>query len=360
MKIAFVSVFYPYRGGIAQFNAALYRALEKSHEVKAFNFSLQYPQLLFPGKTQFVDEKDSADTIPNERLINSINPFSYRKAAKEIENYQPDLVIIGYWMPFMAPSLGYIAKRLAKTSKVISIVHNAIPHEQSKLDGVLSNYFFKRNTYCVALSQAVAEDINREFPTVQTKVLPHPVYEHFGSLISQKDALQSLDLPENKKYLLFFGLIRDYKGLDNLLLAMKHLPGEYSLLIAGEVYGSFDTYQAIIDKEELSDRVHLFLKYIPDNEVNLYFSVANSVVLPYKSGTQSGIIAIAKHFGKPVVATDVGGLSEFIEEGKDGIMVEPNQVERLAEGIQKSVELSVEPLANTGEWERFSEEIIQF
>jgi glycosyltransferase involved in cell wall biosynthesis len=338
MKIAFLSTFFPFRGGIAQFNAALYRALEKNHDVQAFNFSLQYPSLLFPGKTQLVTAEDAADPIPTKQLLNSISPWSFRKTAKAIEKYQPDLLIIGYWMPFMAPSLGYVAQRLSSQCPVISIVHNAIPHEKSRLDKTLSHYFFKRNNMFVALSEAVKQDILNSYPEAQVKTILHPSYEHFGQLIPHEEALSILGLDPQKKYLLFFGLIRDYKGLDTLLLALPYLDDDVHLIIAGEVYGSFSNYQEIIDKHDLKSRVHQYNQYIPDDEVHLYFSVAECCVLPYKSATQSGITAIAHHFNVPVVASNVGGLSEFIRTNENGYLIDDCTPEKIADSVRNGLD----------------------
>jgi glycosyltransferase involved in cell wall biosynthesis len=367
MKIAFISTFYPFRGGIAQFNAALYRALEKQHKVKAFNFSLQYPSLLFPGKTQLVSPEDNADAIPSERTLNSISPRSFRKTAKAIEHFQPDVLIIGYWMPFMAPSLGYVAKRLAKKCKVVSIVHNAIPHEKSRLDKVLSHYFFQRSNRFVALSESVRKDILKNYPTVKVQTILHPSYDHFGSLIRREAALNQLQLDPSNQYLLFFGLIRDYKGLDTLLQALALLAPDIHLLIAGEVYGSFTLYQRIIQDHQLETRVHQFNAYIPDHEVHLYFSAAACCVLPYKSATQSGITAIAHHFNIPVVASNVGGLSEFIQHDKNGYLVTNCTPKKLAQTLntgfttgafeQFSVALSQQQHAT---WEDFAHELLAF
>lgn len=351
MKIAFLSTFYPFRGGIAQFNAGLYRALEKHHEVKAFNFSLQYPSLLFPGKTQLVNPEDNADAIPSERTLSSISPRSFRTTAKAIEHFQPDLLIIGYWMPFMAPSLGYVAKRLAKKCKVVSIVHNAIPHEKSRLDKVLSHYFFQRNTHFVALSDAVRKDILGNYPTAKVQTILHPSYDHFGSLIPREEALNQLQLDPANRYLLFFGLIRDYKGLDTLLRALPLLAPDIHLLIAGEVYGSFTVYQRIIQDHQLETHVHQFNAYIPDHEVHLFFSAAECCVLPYKSATQSGITAIAHHFNIPVVASDVGGLSEFIRHEKNGYLITDCTYEKLAQWLNTGF--------STGTFEQFRQTLSQ-
>lgn len=368
MKIAFLSTFYPYRGGIAQFNAALYRSLEIDHEIKAFNFSLQYPKLLFPGKTQFVTEEDEVDKIPTERVLNSISPVSYRKAASKISAYDPDILIIGYWMPFMAPSLGYIAKKLRKSAKVIAIIHNAIPHEQSVLDKRLNDYFFNRVDSFVALSQSVKNDILKNYNNAKVEVLHHPVYNHFGDSIDKSEARYKLNLKLDKKYLLFFGLIREYKGLDILLETLALLPNDYNLIIAGEVYGSFEKYQKIIDYHDLSKRIHLFDNYIPDKEVGLYFSAADCCVLPYKSATQSGIVAIAKHFKVPVVVSDVGGLGEFIENERSGLLIKTATPTKFSDAIislfseNKLAEIKtyMENHNNENSWTVFAKRLIGF
>lgn len=339
MKIAFLSTFYPYRGGIAQFNASLFRALEKNHTVKLVNFSLQYPSFLFPGTTQYVNSEDKADALASSRILNAINPLSYFKTAREIIAYKPDLLIIGYWMPFMGPCLGYVSGKLAKKTKVITIVHNAVPHEQSKLDRVLSNYFFKRTQHVIALSEAVKKDINHAYPSVKVDVIPHPSYTHFGNPIEKEQALAQLNLPSDKKILLFFGLIRAYKGLDILIEAMRFLDETYHLVIAGEAYEDWDKYQQQLEKNNLSTRIHLHTRYIPDHEVPMFFSAADCCVLPYKSATQSGIVAIAQAFNLPVIASNVGGLSEFIQDGKNGILLSPPLTgKHFAETIKKVVE----------------------
>lgn len=362
MKIAFLSTFYPYRGGIAQFNGALYKTLEKDHEVKAFNFSLQYPKVLFPGKTQYVEENDEVEKIPSERVLNAMNPATFLTTVKKIKAFQPDILIIGYWMPYMAPSLGYVAGKMQKYCKVISIVHNAIPHEKGIMDKSLSNYFFKRNKHCIALSEAVKKDIEDAYPDIDVKVLHHPTYNHFGELVSRDSALHFLNLDPKEKYLLFFGLIRDYKGLDVLLEALPSIADDVHLVIAGEVYGEFQKYQEIIDKNNLAARVHLHLKYIPDHEVKYYFSIAEAVILPYKSATQSGIIAVAKHFQVPVVTTDVGGLREFINQPNEGLVIQNNSPKDIAEGIESVITRQSKTKIEGSEensWEKFANELLK-
>ena len=368
MRIAILSTFYPFRGGIAQFNGALYNELAKKHEVKAFNFSLQYPKVFFPGKTQYVDESDGAYKIESTRCLNSVNPLSYKKTAHLISAFEPDLLIIGYWMPFMAPSLGYVAKRLRRQTKVVAIVHNAIPHEVSNVDQSLNNYFFKSLDKIVALSQSVKDDIERFYPNKSVQVLPHPIYEHFGTSVDQAAARYELSLQNDKKYLLFFGLIRAYKGLDIALKTLANLPENYHLIIAGEAYESMEKYEAIILDKKLSERIVLHNKYIPDDAVKLYFSAADACILPYKSATQSGIIAIAHHFNTPVFASNVGGLGEFIEHAKTGYLLPAEDELVFSATIQEFFTGDAERLLKknlskkkeTLTWEYFSQELIEF
>ncbi|MDX1651343.1 MAG: glycosyltransferase [Brumimicrobium sp.] len=366
MRIAFLSTFYPYRGGIAQFNGALFRALEKDHDIKAFNFSLQYPSFLFPGKTQYVTDNDKPDRIETVRVLNAVNPISYQSTLKKIQQFHPDLLLIGYWLPYMAPSLGYIAGKMQNHCEVISIVHNAIPHEKGKFDKLLSNYFFNRNSKIITLSEAVRNQIEGSYPKIRVNSFPHPVYNHFGDKIDRSQALNQLNLPENNRYILFFGLIRDYKGLDLLLESLSLLDKDIHLILAGEVYGSFEPYRKIMDKFSLKNRVHLFLEYIPDEEVKFFFSASECVVLPYKSGTQSGIIAISKHFNKPVVATNVGGLSEFITDEKQGVVVPEVNPSSIADGIRRMLAKNAKKETyNSAEgdylsWNAFANKLIAF
>lgn len=368
MKIAFVSTFYPFRGGIAQFNAALFNALKEQHDVRAFNFSVQYPKILFPGKTQFVTETDKPIVIESNRVLNAVNPISYRTTVNEIKKFSPDLVIIGYWMPFMAPSLGFVAKKMRKDCKVLAIVHNAIPHEQSKLDDTLSNYFFNNLDKVIALSNRVKSDINTKYPRVKVKTLHHPVYQHFGDELPQKDAIDHFNLPKGKKYLLFFGLIRPYKGLELAIKALKKLPSDFHLVIAGESYEDFSKYENLIKENSLESRIHCYQKYIPDDEVKLFFSLADACVLPYKSATQSGVIAIAKHFNTPVFSTNVGGLSEFIDNGKNGVLIEKQDENLLAEKIRLAFEnndterfrKNLKKEKNVSSWHEFASEMMKF
>ena len=320
MRIALLSCFYPFRGGISQFNASLYLELSKNHTVKAFNFKRQYPEFLFPGKTQYVTKDDDAVPIESEALLDTANPFTYGRTYKAIREWKPDLVVISYWMSYFGPSLGYIARRLRKRCKVISVLHNVIPHEPRFFDAPLTKYFLSGCTGNITLCDEVADDLHRLSPKAVNTTLFHPIYGHFGEKLPREEAEKTLGLKSGMKNLLFFGLIREYKGLDILLEAFGRLDDSYQLIIAGEPYGSFDKYQAIIDSSPAKDRIRLFTDYIKDSEVKYYFSSADLAVLPYRSATQSGISAIAYHFEVPMVVTDVGGLKQSIGDCGTGLV----------------------------------------
>lgn len=334
MKIAYLSSFYPFRGGIAQFNASLYREFEKEHEISAFTFKRQYPDILFPGKSQYVSEGDKADMINSVQVLDSINPLTYFSTANEIKKYAPDLLLMKYWMPFFAPSLGYVAKSLKKSgTKIISILDNVIPHEKRPGDFALTKYFLNRNDGFIVMSEAVKKDLLYLKPDAVYSMHLHPLYDHFGVKLDKNIARQKLELPQNKKILLFFGFIRDYKGLDLLLESMAKLPDDYLLLIAGEVYGDFKKYDEQIKLLKIENKVIKFVRYINDDEVPLFFSAADVCVQPYKSATQSGIAGISYHFDLPMIATDVGGLREMIEPYGTGIIVQKPDVDLLTNSI---------------------------
>jgi glycosyltransferase involved in cell wall biosynthesis len=336
MRIAYLSTFYPFRGGIAQFNASLYREFEKNHEVKAFTFKRQYPDILFPGQSQFVTENDKPDIIESERVLDTINPFSYTSSAKRIGKYKPDLLLMKFWMPFFAPSLGWTARALKKKGvRVISILDNVIPHERRPGDIALINFYLNQNHGFIVMSDAVKNDLLKLKPEAVYTQHPHPLYDHFGVKKDKIEARKMLNLPENKKILLFFGFIRGYKGLDLLLESVSKLPEDYLLVIAGEVYGKFDEYDEQIKRLGISNKVRKYVRYINDDEVPLFFSAADVCVQPYKSATQSGIAGISYHFDLPMIATNVGGLKEMIEPYGTGIIVDKPDVDLLTNAIQE-------------------------
>lgn len=333
MKIVILSPFYPFRGGLAQLNARLYTELSKNNEVKAYTFTTLYPDFLFPGKTQFVSEGDSAQKIDSIRTLNSINPFSYLKTAKVINRFSPDILIIPYWMSFLAPAFGTVIRFINKKTKIVSLVHNAISHERTLFEKPLANYFLKKCDAYIVMSEPVKRDVLSIKPTATILLQPHPIYDHYKDKIDKKEARHQLDLDVNKKTLLFFGFIRDYKGLDILIEATNYLTDDYQLIIAGESYGSFDKYTQLINASSLKNNILVLEQYINDDMVSLLFSATDVLVLPYKSATQSGVVAMAYQLETPVIATNVGALGQTVKEAQTGLVVDEVDPKALADTI---------------------------
>lgn len=370
MKVVYLSTFYPYRGGIAQFNALLFRAMEKHHEMHAVTFKRQYPNMLFPGKTQYVTQDDIADPVPAVRKLDSVNPLSYWTTAKYLRKQAPDLVLTKYWMTFFGPSLGFVLGRQSRFTKRIAVLDNVIPHEKRFFDNAFNRYFLRRNDGFIAMTEKVKEDLLSYVPHAKCVVIPHPVYNQFGTKVTREEALNQLNLGhlKDRKILLFFGIIRDYKGLDLLLDVMAALPKEYHLILAGESYGSFDGYAQQIEELSIGDRCHVFQRYISDGEVPWFFSAADVCMLTYKSATQSGITGIAQHFELPMIATHVGGLAETIQHGKTGLICRDRSPKSIADSVityfeegmrtSMSMELARENKNNT--WEGFADKLLAF
>lgn len=338
MKIALIGPAFPLRGGIANFNEALARSLSKEgHEVIIWSFSLQYPSILFPGKSQF-DKGVGPVDLNIKTKINSINPVSWFKTASQISSWKPDLVLVRFWLPFMGPSLGTICRRVRSKTKapVIAIVDNMIPHEKRPGDKMLSKYFTSSCDGFIAMSRAVLNDISTFSSSPFKAFLPHPVYDIFGDKIDKATAKSALGLSEKKRVILFFGFIRKYKGLDLLLKAMCEKRVRdlgITLVVAGEFYDDEKYYTDIIAQENISSNVILKKEFIPSEEVKNYFCASDLVVQPYRTATQSGVSQIAYHFEKPMVVTDVGGLGEMVDHMKGGYVVLPEPVE-----IAKAIE----------------------
>ena len=334
MKIAILSCFYPYRGGISQFNACLLEELGKRHTVKAFNFKRQYPNLLFPGKTQYVTPEDNAVPVQAEALLDTANPFSYVSTAKAIRNWGPDLLVMRYWMSYFAPSLGYVARHMNENCKIISILDNVIPHEPRFFDRPFTRYFLKPHDGYIVLCDAVKNDLLSFMPRARYLNIPHPLYSHFGRKLEREEAEKTIGIQKSKKNILFFGLIREYKGLDILIEAFSQLDSSYQLIIAGEPYGSFEKYRKLIDESPLKDNIYLTTHYIPDSRVGIYFSAADVCVLPYRSATQSGVSSVAYHFEVPMITTAAGGLKETIGDRGTGMIVDRPDPDAVASAIR--------------------------
>jgi len=323
---------HPYRGGIATFNERLAQEFASMGiDIDVETFIIQYPSFLFPGKTQYND-KPAPENLNIKRTINSINPFNWIKVGHRIRKEKPDLVIIRYWLPVLAPCLGTIASlvRRNKHTIIICLADNIIPHEHRPGDRLLTNYFMKRIDGLIAMSQSVLKDGNSFRKNLPQGFCPHPIFDNYGEKLPFELAKQKLKLDPNIRYLLFFGFIRDYKGLDLLINAfadgrLRKFP--VKLLVAGEYYSSPEPYLSLIKEKKLENFIEMRTDFIPDDQVNLYFSAADMVVQPYKSATQSGVTQIGYHFNKSMLVTNVGGLSEIIPDGKIGYVVEPNSLE---------------------------------
>lgn len=339
MKIIILGPAYPYRGGISAFGERLaHEYIRQGHDVEMYTFTLQYPSFLFPGKTQYSDGPAPKD-LRITRRINSVNPLNWIGVGKEIKKKRPDLLITNFWLPFMAPCQGCIERIVHRNghTRVVALLHNIIPHEHRPGDRILARYFVRSTQSFVAMSKAVLADLNQFDKQKPRTFCPHPLYDHYGELIAKEEARRQLGLDQDERYVLFFGFIRAYKGLDLLLDAMgdsRIKEAGIKLIVSGEFYGDPKPYTDQIERLGIKDSTLLFTEFIPDDKVNLYFRACDIVVQPYKSATQSGVAQIAFHFDKPMIVTNVGGLAEIVPDGKVGYVVEPDPTQ-IADAIVK-------------------------
>lgn len=327
MKILLIGPAYPYRGGIVNFNETLCKSLQKQgHEVEILSFSLQYPSVLFPGKTQKDTSSGPPAGVKIHSLINSINPLNWLKAAKFIRKFSPDLILLQFWIPFIALSFGQILRLLGKKKpKTIAVCHNVIPHESHPGATCLTKSLLKRCDGYLVLSEAVLGDLDKLKIKGEKVYHPHPLYDMYGEKIDREKAAKHFKLDPAGKYLLFFGLIREYKGLDIALKAMGDSRVKtmgVKLIVAGEFYEDEKKYMSLVKELELQNSVIFVKEYIPKHEVGYYFGLADMVVQTYKTATQSGVTQVAYHFDKPMLVTNVGGLAEIVPHGKVGYVTE--------------------------------------
>lgn len=327
---------WPLRGGLAAFDEQLAITFNnKNIASRIESFSVQYPALLFPGSSQYTNKP-----APKEVLIcsgvNSVNPFNWIKVGLKIKKEKPDLIIVRYWIPFLAPCLGTIC-RIAKSNrhtKIIAIVDNMIPHEKRWGDQIFTSYFSKAMDGFLTMSHKVTLDV-QQFSTKPILTTPHPIFNHFGTAIHKEEARKILNIGMDEKLILFFGFIRQYKGLDLLINAMatdaiKKL--NIKLMIVGEFYEPEQPYIELINELGLKNNIYLHTQFIPDDVVKNYVCAADFIIQPYKNATQSGVTPLAYHFEKPMLVTNVGALADTVPNGKVGIVVKPD-VEEIANGI---------------------------
>ena len=352
MKIIIVGTAYPYRGGLSAFNERLaYEYLNRGDEVEIYTFTLQYPSFLFPGKTQYSDEP-APQGLTIHRRINSINPLNWMRVGREIARKRPDLLVTKFWLPFMAPCLGTIERRVRRNhhTRIVSILDNIIPHEHRPGDRLFARYFVRSTDAFVAMSRSVLDDLNLFDTKKPRQFCPHPLYDHYGDILSKDEARRILGLDPDGRYILFFGFIRHYKGLDLLLDAMadpRIRQRNIRLIVAGEFYGDSKPYLQQIEQLGIADSIKLCTDFIPDSQVNRYFCAADLVTQPYKSATQSGVTQIAFHFERPMLVTDVGGLAEIVPDGKIGFVVQPD-VQQMADAIVRYYDQNLEEYFTLG------------
>lgn len=337
MRLSLISVGPPYRGGISDLSALIYEKLNQTHEVQFINYKRQYPQIFFPGKTEYKVGERASD-FHSERIIDSINPVSWLRAVRRIKAFDSEWALFRYWNPFFAPLIGIMSWRLAKNGiKVAILVDNLIPHEKSLLDSWMARFVLSRADHVFTMSKAVTADVQAHQPEISVTTLFHPLYEIYQSKFTRSEARAKLKLSDHP-VILFFGLIRPYKGLDLLIRALGNIHkdmGKYSAFILGEAYEDAQKYIDLIDSEGISSNVIFRNEFISDDELPLYFAAADVLVLPYRSATQSGIVGIAFQMDRPVIATEVGGLSEYILEGETGYLVAPENPQVLGQAILK-------------------------
>lgn len=366
-KIIIIGPAYPLRGGLATFNERMARQfIANGHDVKIYTFSLQYPNFLFPGKTQYSQSPPPAD-LNIEVCINSINPFNWWQVGSKLKAENADLIIVRYWLPFMGPSLGTIlqfAKRNNKT-KIIGLIDNALPHEKRLGDRMFTSYFTDVCDGFVTMSEYVKLDL-QQFTNLPVQLIQHPLYDNFGIKHEKKLARQKLGLAEDKYIYLFFGFIRKYKGLKILLEAFEKLKDQDALLlIAGEYYAGEDEIKEIIASSTARADIAEHTHFINDEEVSYYFSAADCVVQPYINATQSGVTPLAYHFEVPMIVTNVGALPDLVPPSL-GIVCEPNadSVHQALKDVRHldlvnfNIKIKEEKLKLS--WEKLAEVFIQF
>lgn len=367
MHIIIVGPAYPLRGGIAHFNALLAKELGVHHRVETVTFRRQYPSLLFPGTTQ--EETGTTHGVEAApQLIDSMNPFNWIRVGRLIRSRRPDLLIFRFWIPFFGPCFGTIARVAARgtATKVVYICDNVVPHERRPFDRAFTRYAFGSANAFLVQSHAVERDLLAFWPDAVYRTTPLPLFTLFGSAIDRNEARRALGIAA-PRVILFFGYVRRYKGLHVLLDALARLDRSAGIhaLVVGEFYEDEKPYRDAIDRLGIADRVSLVPAYVPTDEVRRYFSAADVVVLPYLSATQSGIAQIALNFGRPVITTDVGGLTEVVREGVTGLVVPPADPDALADAIRRFYDQGLEPTLAEGvrraretySWSRFREAI---
>ena len=345
-KIILIGPAYPYRGGNALFVTHTFESLKNSFDIKLFNYKLLYPSFLFPGTTQFDNSKEQVFNVPNERVVNSINPFNWFKVARLVKKENADLIVFDWWHPFFGFCHGTISFLIRKRYKnrILFITENVVSHEGNFIDKFLTNIGLKFASKFLALSGIVEKDVQKYSGGKKVYRSELPVYDCYQQSENFNISKLKIDLGfnENSLVLLFFGYVRKYKGLDNLIEAFPKIVSDHPdtrLLIVGEFYDDPKEYFELIKKLKIDDKVKVINQFVSNEEVAKYYQISDLVILPYRSATQSGILNVAYGFDKPVIVTDVGGLAEFVDEGQTGFIVNPNSPDAISEGVQNFLDV---------------------
>jgi glycosyltransferase involved in cell wall biosynthesis len=341
-KIIIIGPAYPYRGGPSTFISYLYNSLKDKFEIKIYNYKLLYPSLLFPGKTQYDESETSKFTVPNERIVNSISPINWFTTAQKIKKENADLVVFDWWQPFFGLSHFFISLFIKNQYKgrIVFITENFISHEARFIDSFLTKLGLRNADHFIALSKIVEEDlksISGIRKIHRAELPPFDLYNLPDEKVIKQER-ENLGFKEDDNILLFFGYVRKYKGLDLLIRAMPEVISsnpDAKLLIVGEFYDDPSSYLNLIKELNLERYVKVINRFVKNEEVGIYYGMSDLVILPYRSATQSAVLNVSYSFYKPVVATGVGGLEEFVEDGRTGFLVPPNSSKALAEGINK-------------------------
>jgi len=372
-KIALITPFPPYRGGISAHSKNLYDTLSLQSEVVVYNFSKQYPNFLFPGRTQYDNSTMLSESYNIIRILDTMNPFSWRKVSNSIIKNKFDKVIFRFWNPFFALCYISIAKALKNNNKdiqIYSICDNIIPHEKFISQNFFVKLFLNQLDGIIIMSNSAEKELLNLNKSYNYKKLFLPIIDSLGNSLDYHSSKKEIGLKKASNVFLFFGLIREYKGLDILLNAINKLDLDFisrsDFLIVGESYEDIDKYKNILDDEK-KPHVKWITEYIPDNKINLYFSASDYVVLPYKTASQSGIIPMAYHFKKPVIVSKIEGLKEIVIDGETGYTFNNSNIYDLKAILEKCIQSdnnivpnSIEELKNKLSTESFVKKLNSF
>lgn len=372
MKIVIIGPVYPFKSGIAHYTGLMYKNLKKNNDVEMISFSMQYPKILFKDN-QYDYSNNLFEVEGAQFLINTANPINIISVGKKINKLCPDMVILQWWHPYFSPCYNILISTIKKSIKKIFICHNVYPHEKFPGDKLLSRQLLKRGNGYIVHSESEAKNLLEAVPDADYRINPHPSYDAFNvNNISKDEARRILSIDQEKKLLLFFGFVKEYKGLKHLIKAMPELKNHYGkdikLMIVGDFGNEKDEYMGLMRELDIENNVMVVDEFVPDDEVENYFAACDLVVLPYESATQSGIVPMAYGFEKPVLVTAVGGLPDVVMNGKTGYVVEPRNPAEISAAIKDFYDnhresIMIENVRTEAEkysWDKIAEKIMSF